>query len=213
MINTLIRDQPGTRYKALALYSEHLLAKRHKVLRATLSRPLSKHLAQQNERDAMWSMDFMQDGLPSGARYWLLNVIDDFSREALIVKVLKRRSAKAVVEQLGAMSQQGRRPGSIRTDNGGEFKSVAYRRWTDANSIRRTFIRRRVPADNAYIERFNKTLRSEFLSRYTFRSLAEVQRALDEWSLRYNFVRSHLALGDLSPMQFLEVRRRSRRAH
>lgn len=94
-----------------------------------------------------------------------------------------------------------------RTDNGGAFKSTVYCDWARANQIERTYIRPRVSTDNAYVERFNGTLRSEVLDRYKFRSLAEVQRMIDDWRIRYNVSRSNSGLGGLSPLQYAYMAR------
>lgn len=150
-------------------------------------------------------MDFMQDALVSGQRFWLLNVIDDFNREAIVVKAIRRRSANAVICELDRLASSGRQPLSIRSDRGGEFRSIAYEKWAARRGVNRLFSRPRVPTDNAYIENFNKAIRREILSEYDFETLNQVQRTMDSWCLYYNYVRPIEILGNMSPLQFAQT--------
>lgn len=206
MYNAFLRHQPGTRERALRLYTEHLMkwnrSKKKKV--HSLARV---QMEQQGKLNSMWSMDFMQDVLSAGTKYWVLTIVDDFNREAIAVLAIKRRTAKAVVEHLAHLLSQGRRPEKIRTDNGTEFTSACYQSWEKSSSVAHLFTRRGKPTDNSFIERFNRTVRSEVLSRFRFNDITEVQGALDDWRLNYNFVRPHNALGGLSPMQYAHAHR------
>ena len=58
------------------------------------------------------------------------------------------------------------------------------------------------PAQNAYIERFNRTFREEVLDAYLFDSLEEVRAITQRWLEEYNHIRPHAALQGLSPHQF-----------
>lgn len=201
MYSAFLRHEPGTRERALRLYTEHLLRTNRARRRKGVAK-VRKHLPRQGTRDAMWSMDFMQDALVNGQPYWLLNVTDDFSREAISTLVLTRRSAKAVVEHLESLKVCGRKPTAIRTDNGGEFRSVTYQEWARKRDVVCEFIRPGRPTDNAFIERFNSTVRREVLGRIEFKTMKQVQRALDDWRLTYNYARPHQSLGNLSPLQY-----------
>ncbi len=206
MFAVLLKDQPGTRERALRLYTQfHMHVKARALAKARPLVTTRRHMPVQTSINAMWSMDFMQDALMTGERFWVFNAIDDCNREAITLQVLKRRSARAVIEALQEVVGTGRKPVCIRTDNGGEFKSLVYKNWTQRRAIMRKYSRPHCPTDNVNVELFNKSVRTEVLRRYEFRSLAEVQRSLDDWQLRYNFSRPHLALGGLSPMQYAYV--------
>ena len=58
------------------------------------------------------------------------------------------------------------------------------------------------PTQNAYIERFNRTFRTEVLGRYIFTSLREVHRIAEDWRHRYNHDRPYRALGGFSPVAY-----------
>jgi len=204
MFRILLRDEPCTRALAIKLYRDNGLAFKKRTNLVALPVRILKPMQVQSRPDHVWSMDFLVDALPTGDRFWVLAVIDDFNREAVVIKVATRNTAKFVIEALGDVVFDGRQPKSIRTDNGGEFHSVSYETWTDRHRIKRIYSRPGKPTDNAYVERFNGALRREIFSRFSFRSLAEVQRMLDDWRIRYNMARPQKRLGWLSPLQYTE---------
>lgn len=59
------------------------------------------------------------------------------------------------------------------------------------------------PAQNAYIERFNRTYREEILDMYLFKNIQEVQFITDQWVSKYNTERSHQSLGNLTPHEYV----------
>jgi putative transposase len=75
--------------------------------------------------------------------------------------------------------------------------------WAAAKGIALRFIEPGQPNQNAYVERFNRTYRTEVLDAYLFRSIEQVQHITEEWLLDYNEQRPHDALGGLPPRQFL----------
>lgn len=213
MFSVLLRDQPGTRGRAMELYAEHKLGIKTRRVACAPAVLRRKQMPVQDSLNKMWSMDFMEDGTTTGERFWLLNVVDDCNREAIVMQVLKRRSAKVVIDSLDKILLRGRGPACIRTDNGGEFRSLAYQKWTMRHDIARKYSRPYTPTDNVLVERFNQTVRKEVLGRFTFHSLPEVQRALDDWQLRYNFARPHHSLNGLSPMQYAHLIKLGTRLH
>lgn len=56
------------------------------------------------------------------------------------------------------------------------------------------------PNQNAFIERFNGTLRNEVLDLYVFENVAEVREIVSQWQQQYNGDRPHDALGGLPPI-------------
>jgi putative transposase len=159
-------------------------------------------MASQGEADKMWSMDYMTDVTTKGKRFWILNIVDDFNREALVSAVSERISNKMVVQFLNALKDSGRTSAAIRTDNGMEFKGKEYITWASKNAVERVYSRPRTPTDNVLVERLNQTLRHEVLDRYLLTSIEEASRMIEDWRVRYNLARPHGSLGGLSPIQF-----------
>jgi putative transposase len=150
-----------------------------------------------------WSMDFMHDTLFNQRNFRTLNVIDDYNREVLWIDINLSIGAKRVVEVLNHIIEQRDKPKSIRVDNGPEFISSVFTNWCHKHRIEIHYIQPGKPTQNAYIERFNRTYRSEILDKYRFESLAEVRELSYQWIEHYNHIRPHESLGNISPQIFL----------
>lgn len=152
-----------------------------------------------------WSMDFMHDQLSEGRSYRLFNVIDDFNREGLAIEVDLSLPAGRVVRALNQIIEWRGKPRQIRCDNGPEYISQLLKQWADKNQIQLTFIQPGNPQQNAYIERYNRTVRYDWLSQYLFESIAEVQLHATQWLWTYNNERPNTAIGGITPMQKLAL--------
>ncbi|MCA9894601.1 MAG: transposase family protein, partial [Anaerolineae bacterium] len=128
-----------------------------------------------------------------------LNVIDDFNREALAIEVDTSLPAQRVVRVLEQIADWHGYPARIRIDNGPEFISTTLMRWSQDHNVIIDFIQ---PAQNAYIERFNRTYREEVLDFYLFHSLLEVRDITQRWMNSYNQERPHDALTGMTPAAF-----------
>jgi putative transposase len=201
----LLRDEPSGKGRALNIYKRHGFKIGTRKIKPKVPVRIFKPMAVQTERDTVWSMDLMTDVFPSGKRFWVLNVLDDYNREAVVIKVLPKPTVKAVIAALDEIIHE-RTPKCIRTDNGMEFKAVTYRFWANRHHIFCEYTRLQTPSDNAYIERFNGTLRREIFNHFRFEDMSSLQRMLDDWRIRYNLGRPHSALQGLSPMQFALAR-------
>jgi len=93
-------------------------------------------------------------------------------------------------------------PEKLRVDNGPELTSVVLADWAEENVVELEFIEPGKPAQNAYIERFNRTYRHEILDMYVFQTLSEVREVTDNWVVEYNEIRPHESLGNLTPEEY-----------
>jgi putative transposase len=203
MYQAILRGTPGGIARVRKAYSHaRLTLKQRARKKVPLPSRVLRPMAIQGELDQVWSMDFLHHVLADGTRFQILNVIDDFNREAVVSKAMLTTNSNAVVNSLTAAALCGRLPKCIRTDNGTEFKGPVYRGWADEQGVKREYSRTYHCKDNAYIEQFNGILRKEVLNFYEFQSLGEVQRMLDDWRKRYNLSRPNFALGGLSPLQY-----------
>ena len=152
-----------------------------------------------------WSMDFMADQLSDGRCVRLFNVIDDFNREALAIDVDFSLPALRVIRSLDQIIEWRGRPAAIRCDNGPEYISGALLEWAEKRCIKIDFIKPGKPQQNAYVERFNRTVRYEWLAQYEFDTLADMQDYATNWMWSYNHDRPHMALGGITPKQRLAM--------
>jgi len=151
----------------------------------------------------MWSIDFMSDSLADGRKFRLLNIIDDFNRESLVIEADTSLPSLRVIRALNKLIGKRGKPANIRTDNGPEFISNQLQQWCQENQITLHYIQPGRPMQNAYIERKNGSLRRELLNAYLFNSLAEVRVMVEEWRIDYNTERPHKSLGYRSPLVYL----------
>lgn len=149
-----------------------------------------------------WSVDFMSDALSSGKRFRTFNVIDDFNREILWIGTDTSIPAQRVIRILDQIARLRGYPKQIRSDNGPEFLSHRTREWASNHQVHWHFIQPGKPAQNAFIERFNRTFREEVLDAYLFSSVAEIQEIAFDWMEMYNSFRPHEALANLTPQQY-----------
>ena len=153
----------------------------------------------------VWSMDFMHDQLETGKSFRLLNVIDDFNREALGIEIDFSLSSLRVIRALDQIFSWRGRPKVIRCDNGPEYISSALQTWAESKHIKIEYIQPGNPQQNAYVERFNRTVRYEWLSQYYWKDLEEVQLFATKWMWSYNHERPNMALGGFTPKQHLAM--------
>lgn len=161
-------------------------------------------LVQPKTINVSWSMDFMSDALMNGKRFRTLNIIDDCNREGLGIKASVSLPAKRVTEFLEAIATWRGYPLQVRVDNGPENLSKEMKAWANQHGVAMHYIQPGKPAQNAYIERFNRTYREEVLNMYLFENIEEVQAITDEWLQEYNGERPHESLGNLTPWRYKE---------
>lgn len=152
-----------------------------------------------------WSMDFMHDQLSDGRSFRLFNVLDDFNREGLGIEVDFSLPAERTIRALEQIIEWRGKPAMIRCDNGPEYISGAVTAWAEKHHIQLLFIQPGNPQQNAYIERYNRTVRYDWLAHYLFESIEEVQEFATRWLWSYNHERPNMALGGITPQQKLAM--------
>lgn len=149
-----------------------------------------------------WSIDFMHDALTCARRLRTFNVVDDYNREALAIEIDLNLPAQRVIRVLGRIVGSQSYPVMQRVDNGPEFISLALADWAEKYSVKLEFIKPVKPTQNAFIERFNRTYRTEVLDFYLFRTLNKVREITDKWLHEYNCERPHQSLNNLTPEEY-----------
>jgi putative transposase len=184
------------------LYREEGLAVRTRKRKKTASRArvIGPPADGPNQR---WSMDFMSDVLHDNRKVRTFNVLDDYNRQCLCIEVDTGLPALRITRILDQVVEQRGKPQRFRCDNGPEFTSKTFVQWCNDHNIEISYIQPGRPMQNAYIERFNGSYRRAVLDAYIFHSLDQVRTITEEWIHHYNHHRPHDALGDLSPVDFL----------
>jgi putative transposase len=147
----------------------------------------------------VWSYDFVEDRTHDGRKYRMLNVLDEFTRECLSIRVRRRLNATDVIDVLTDLFILRGIPGHIRSDNGPEFIAISVRTWITAVGAKTAYIAPGSPWENGYCESFNGKLRDELLDGEIFYSLKEAQILIEAWRRHYNTNRPHSALGYRPP--------------
>ena len=161
-----------------------------------------KPLIQPETVNACWSLDFMSDSLENGCPFRTFNVLDDFNREGLWIEIDTSLPATRVTKVLDIVASERGYPSQVRVDNGPEFVSHQMAGWASRHAVRIHYIQPSKPAQNGFVERFNRTYREDVLDAYLFHSLDEVRRITFEWLEEYNSIRPHASLGNLTPYEF-----------
>ena len=150
-----------------------------------------------------WSMDFMHDALTDGRGFRLFNVIDDYNREALTIEVDFSLPTARVIRSLNQLIEYRGKPVQIRCDNGPEYISHALKDWAKQQEIFLSYIEPGKPQQNAYVERYNKTVRYDWLNQELFTSLDQVRQQAEDWLYHYNNERPNMGNGGFTPIQKL----------
>lgn len=147
-----------------------------------------------------WSMDFMHDSLTDGRKYRIFNVIDDYNRHGIAMEVDFSLPAERVIRALDQAIEWRGCSAVIRCDNGPELISGALLSWAASKGITISHIQPGNPQQNAYVERFNRTVRYDWLNQDLFDMIEEVQYAATRWLWTYNNERPNTAIGGITPM-------------
>jgi transposase InsO family protein len=142
----------------------------------------------------VWSYDFVEDRTHDGRKFRMLCVIDEFTREALAIRVKRRLNSTDVLETLADLMILRGPPAYVRSDNGPEFIATTLREWIAAVGSQTAYIEPGSPWENGYCESFNSKLRDELLNGEIFFSLAEAQVLIESWRRHFNAIRPHSAL-------------------
>ncbi len=152
-----------------------------------------------------WSMDFLHEQLANGRSFRLFNLIDDFNREVLAMDVDLFLSAEGVVRALNQVIEWRGKPQAIRSDNGPEYISNKLVVSAEKHGIRLEHIQPGNPQQNAYVERYNRAVRYDWLGATLVRAISEVQEPATRWVWTYNHERPNMALGGITPKQKLAL--------
>lgn len=202
-----LRNVKGYRWnhkRVYRIYCELELNLRIKP-RRRLKRDKPDSLSVPTAINQVWSMDFMSDSLADGRSFRTFNVLDDYNREGLAIEADLSLPSSRVIRALEQVIEWRGKPAAIRCDNGPEYLSGALVNWAQKNRITLLYIQPGKPTQNAYVERFNRTVRHEWLDLHDFESIEHAQELATEWLWIYNNERPNTAIGGVPPRQLLQA--------
>ena len=150
----------------------------------------------------VWALDFCFDETAQRRRLKLPNVIDEFTREALAIRVDHSIDADGVVEVVEQIAAARGAPAHLRMDNGPELTADALRDWCALSQTATAYIEPGAPWENGHIESFNGRLRDECLNIEDFSNLLEARVVIEDWRHDYNHYRPHRSLGGQTPAAY-----------
>ena len=150
-------------------------------------------------KDHVWSYDFVAERTSDGRSLRMLNIIDEYTRKCLAIRVDRKIKANDVIDTLSDLFITRGIPQYIRSDNGPEFVAELLRTWLHNLGVTTAFIEPGSPWENGYIESFNGKFRDELLNREVFDTVMEARVVTEEWRIQYNTVRPHSSLGYRPP--------------
>lgn len=154
----------------------------------------------------LWQIDGWQHHLADGSPYWVVDLVDDYSRYSLAALAGPALSGQLAWTALrGAVAAYGL-PEQLLSDNGLCFTGrlhgivVSFQRQVHAAGIRFYHARPYHPQTCGKIERLHRTTKQEWLARHTPpATLAAAQALLEAFRTHYNTVRPHQALDGAAP--------------
>jgi putative transposase len=155
--------------------------------------------------NVLWALDFQFDQTADRRMLKLLNVVDEYSREAIAIVVERSIDADGVVACLERLAVERGAPRYLRFDHGPEFIAGAVADWCRFNGTDTVFIDPGSPWQNGFVESFNGRLRDELLNGQLFDSLLEAKVIIEDWRIDYNLNRPHRSLRMLTPAEFAEA--------
>jgi putative transposase len=145
-------------------------------------------------RNQVWSYDFLAERTSDGKAIRMLNIIDEYTKECLAIKVGRKITSSDVIDTLADLFIERGSPKFIRSDNGPEFVAELLRRWLKELGVQTAYIEPGSPWENGYIESFNGKFRDELLNGEIFDTITEAQVITEQWRMYYNAIRPHSSL-------------------
>jgi transposase InsO family protein len=153
-------------------------------------------------KDDVWAWDFIHDRDERGRSLKWLSLVDEFTRECLVLEVDRSLTAADVVALVSEVMAIRGAPRHIRSDNGPEFIARALRRFLAAAGVETLYIEPGAPWENGYAESFHSRLRDELLDAEIFTGLRDAKALAAGWKNEYNHHRPHSSLGYRTPAAY-----------
>lgn len=150
----------------------------------------------------VWTCDFIHDRTISGGSLKWLSVVDEYTREVLLLVPAASMTATDVRRAFGRLAGWRGKPKAVRCDNGGEFVGSALAAWLPTIGTELRAVAPASPWQNGYVESFHGKLRDEFLNLSVFADVADAKAQAAWFKREYNTVRPHSGLGYRTPKAY-----------
>ena len=162
------------------------------------------YLQRATRPNEVWSYDFLESRTERGGRLRILTILNEYTRECLIIYVARSVSSQQVISILEWLFFVRGAPSYLRSDNGPEFVAFALQQWLRDHYCHTLYIKPGSLWENPFIESFNGTFRAKCLNRWLFADGQEAQTIIEQWCQEYNHHRPHSSLGYMPPAAFAE---------
>jgi transposase InsO family protein len=190
-------------YRLCRKYGFKVLLRRRKQ-RAIGFAKNAVHVRAARSRHDVWTWDFVSDQTMSDRRtFRVLTVVDEYTREPLLVFVWRRINSVEVIRQLQILFARHGVPRHIRSDNGPEFIAKRLRAHLKEHRVETLYVEPGCPWQNGIVESFNGRLRDECMDVEAFYSLAEAKVIIEDYRRYYRDQRPHSSLGYRTPKAFI----------
>ena len=153
-------------------------------------------------KNDVWTCDFIHDRTAGGRPLKWLTLVDEYTRECLVLHASGSLSGVEVRRILARVMGRRGAPTRIRSDNGSEFICAVLVDWLPGVGAKSIPVAAASPWENGYIESFHSRLRDEFLERVEFEDVADARAKASWYRREYNAVRPHSSLGYATPKEF-----------
>jgi putative transposase len=150
------------------------------------------------------AMDVVHDRLATGRRFTCVTMTDLCSKEVPVSEVDNSIGGERVCRILDRLFAGRPLPETVILENGPEFSGTAVDAWAAQHGGRLHFIQPGKPVQHAFIESFNGKFRDECLNEHWVLTLQAAQVVIEAWRQEYTEERTHSAIGDVTPMEFIQ---------
>ena len=137
------------------------------------------------------AIDFMFDETSDRRRLKLCNIVDEYTREALAIRVDRTCNAEDLLGVIQDLMLTRGAPEYLRADNSPEMIAWTLRDYCRLTGTKTAYIEPGSPWENPFVESFNGPLRDELLNIEELGSLTEAKLIIEDWRIEYNTYRPH----------------------
>ena len=193
--------------KELRLYSitrkkrpEYRQTKKHKIFDNLLKQNFASSLP-----NAVWCTDFTYIRLVDGSFRYNCTIIDLYDRRVVVSitdkSITSELAIRALEKALNNLSKN-RKKIILHSDQGSQFTSKKFVEYCEGHKIIQSMSKAGCPYDNAPMERYFNTLKSELLNHYHYKDEKKLYNSIEEFAyVWYNHVRPHSYNGYKTPYE------------